>query len=249
MAVDSDVLLRKKLTERQQKQLAVFAATAGWVLIGTALSAIVFASLPFQLLQPDFQLRLISGILSSCTALLLGSVLVCGAFVLDLDSDELYGRAQLVRTACRWFAILLIVIVPFQLLAGMRALGQVQAVESESLKQRRQVIQQLSIIQNEQDLRAYIASLPDRPQIPDRFDAPFPVIKKRALANLNEQYKITELNLKPVRAQRWERFLGEASRNSVQAILMAIGFWALRPTKKKSAVASTMDDYRLKDSK
>jgi len=246
MAVDSDVLLRKKLTERQQRQLAVFAATAGWVLIGTALSSILFASFPFQLLQPEFQLRLISGILSACLALLLGCLLVCAGYVLDLDDNVLYDRAQLVRQVSRWFAILLLLIVPLQLLAGMRALGQVQALESESLKVRRQVIQRLSNTQDEQDLRAYIASLPDRPQIPDRFDAPFPLIKKRALANLNEQYKITELNLKPVRAQRWERFLGEASRNSVQAVLMAIGFWALRPSKKKSAEASLMDDYRLK---
>lgn len=73
------------------------------------------------------------------------------------------------------------------------------------------------------------------------------MIKNRALANLNEQYKITELNLKPVRAQRWERFLGEASRNNVQAVLMAIGFWAMRPNKKRNAKASLMEEYRLTD--
>jgi hypothetical protein len=232
MAIDSDVLLRTKPSERQQRQLAVFAATAGWVLIGTALSSILFASFPFQLLQPEFQLRLISAILSACLALLLGCLLVCAAYMLDLDDNELFKRAQLVRVASRWFAILLLLIVPLQLFAGMQALGRVQQGESEVLKQRRLVIQLLSNTQDEQEMRSYIASLPDRPQIPDRFDAPFPVIKKRALANLNEQYKIAELNLKPVRAQRLERFLGEASRNSVQAVLMSIGFGALRPQKR-----------------
>jgi hypothetical protein len=234
MALDSDVLTRKKHAERHQGQLAFFAANVGWVLIGTALSSILFASFPFQLLQPEFQLRLISAILSACTALLLGCLLVCGAYVLDLDDNELHDRAKLVRVASRRFAILLLLIVPLQLFAGMRALAKVQDGESEMLKQRRQVIQRLSNTQDEQELRAYIDSLPDSPQIPDHFDAPFPVIKKRALANLNEQYKITEINLRPVRAQRWERFLGEASRNSVQAILMAIGFLALRPNKKRN---------------
>jgi len=234
MAVDYDVLLSKKPSERQQRQLAVFAATAGWVLIGTALSSILFASFPFQLLQPEFQLRLISAILSASMALLLGCLLVCAAYVLDLDNKLLRDRAKLVRVASRTFAILLLLIVPLQLFAGMRALAKVQEGESEMLKQRRVVIQRLSNTQDEQELRAYIASLPGSPQMPDRFDAPFPVIKKRALANMKEQSSITEMNLRPVRAQRWERFLGEASRNSVQAILMAIAFLALRPSQKRN---------------
>jgi hypothetical protein len=128
--------------------LAVFAATAGWVLIGTTLSTILFASFPFQLLQPEFQLRMISAILSACMALLLGSLLVCAAYVLNLDDNELFERAQLVRVASRWFSILLLLIVPIQLLAGIRALGRLQATESEGLKQRRQVIQRLSNTQD-----------------------------------------------------------------------------------------------------
>ncbi len=241
MAVASDVRLKNKLTEKAASQFSVFVATAGWVLIGTSLSTILFTSLPLQLLQPAFQLRLISAILSASTALLLGALLVCGAYVLNRDDDVLSSRANLVRVCCRWFAILLILIVPFQLVAGVRALGQVRAAESGMLKQRRQVIQDFSNTQDEQALRAYVANLPDRPQIPEKFDAPFAVIKKRAIANLTDQYKIAESQLVPLRSKRWERFFGEVARNSVQAILMALAFWAMRPNKIRTA--NMLDDF------
>ncbi len=240
MAVDSEVLLKNKISDKLTRQFSWFAATAGWVLIGTALSTILFASLPFELLQPDFQLRLISAILSACTALLLGALLVCGACLLNLDNDLLFSRANLVRVCSRWFAILLILMIPFQLVAGIRALGQVQEAESEMLKQRRQVIQNFSNSQDEQGLRAYVASLPDRPQIPEKFDAPFPVIKKRAIANLTDQYKIAESQLQPLRAQRWQRFFGEVARNSVQAILMALAFRTIGLKKKSEATSVDM---------
>ncbi len=237
MIVASDVLLKNKISEKLTRQFSAFVAIAGWVLIGTSLSTILFSSLPFQLLQPEFQLRLISAILSACMALLLGSLLVCGAYVLSLEDDVLLSRARLVRTGSRWFAILLVLIIPFQLVAGIRALGQVQAAESEMLKQRRQVIQRFSIIEDELNFRAYVASLPDRPQIPEKFDAPFAVIKKRAITNLTDQYRIAEAQLQPLRSQRWQRFFGEVARNSVQAVLMALAFRAIG-VKKKSETAS-----------
>lgn len=236
MSIDSSSLSSVIRSDGYPKRYAGFVAVAGWALIGSGLSSILFSSLPLELLQPEFQLRLMGAILAAANFLLLGALFVCGARLLNGQDQRLVDRARFMQKCCRWFAIVLLLIVPLQLLAGMAAISKVQTTESEMLKQRRQVIYGFSRTSSEQELRSYVASLPDRPQLPAEFDAPFPVIKKRALDNLSQGYKNAEADLRSVRSKRLENFLGQFFRNSVQALLMAFAFWAMRSTTRQKMI-------------
>lgn len=210
---------------RSHRQLAEAVSVVAWVLIGVSLSSVLFGSLPFELLQPEFQLRLTAAILSSSAFMLLGALLARAAKSLDKYNQKLEARADLIRKAARIFAVVLALLLPLQLVAGASVLSKLSSADSETLKQRRQVIYGLSRTEDEKSFRDYLLSLPDRPTLPATFDAPFPVIKKRALDNLKLGYKMAEAEVKEARSKRIEKFVAQFARNSVQALLMAYGFW------------------------
>ena len=75
--------------------------------------------------------------------------------------------------------------------------------------------------QNEAELRAYLSTLPAR------FDAPFEVIKKRALTNLKARI-YAENHLYARRNSRNSlQFFVECIRSALQCLVLAIGFAAI----------------------
>jgi hypothetical protein len=199
-------------------------ALVGWVLIGSSLSSLIFASLPVRLVDPEWQLRLISAILASSTFLLIGTLLVCGAQLLHTKSQKLLQRAQFLRLASGWFAVLLLVLIPFQFFAGHRASGAVQASENQGIQLVTRIIRGVKASNNEAELRSFLASLPSPPPVPAKFEAPFSEIKQRLLTNFEGRLNALNYQAGLLRAQRLEKFIADASRNSIQALLMAIAF-------------------------
>ncbi|MCP9834494.1 MULTISPECIES: hypothetical protein [unclassified Cyanobium] len=196
----------------------------GWILIGSSLSSLLFIALPVKLIDPAWQLQLISAILASTTFLLLGTLLVCGATWLNAKSRTLQQRSDFVRRAAGWFAVLLLVLIPYQLYAGNRASGVVQATENKSIQLIKNVIRGVTATSSEPELRSFLASLPTPPPVPAKFDAPFGEIKQRLLINFNSQLNAANYQAGELRRQRLERFIADVTRNSVQAVLMAIAF-------------------------
>ncbi len=72
-------------------------ALIGWILIGTTLSGVVFTSLPVRLIWPEWQLQVISAILAGTISLLLGSLLVCGEFLLNPRNAKLQQRSDFLK--------------------------------------------------------------------------------------------------------------------------------------------------------
>jgi hypothetical protein len=86
------------------------------------------------------------------------------------------------------------------------------------------IIRGVTAANDEAELRSFFASLPSPPTVPARFDAPFSEIKQRLLTNFNSRLNAANYQAGVLRTQRLEKFIAEASRNSVQAFLMAIAF-------------------------
>jgi len=199
-------------------------ALVGWVFIGTSLSGLLFGVLPVRLIDPAWQLRLISAILSSATFLLLGTLLVCCAFLLNERSQRLEQRAELVRRAAGWYAVLLLLLIPCQFYSGFRASAAVQNSENQSIELIKKIIRGVKASDNEAELRGFLASLPTPPEVPARLNAPFPEIRQRLLTNFDSQLNAANYQAGELRRQRLEQFIAEATRNAVQALLMAVAF-------------------------
>jgi hypothetical protein len=72
-----------------------------------------------------------------------------------------------------------------------------------------------------------VASLPNAPELPAKFDLPLPAIKAKAIESVESRINLQSNNLVDRKSQTLQAFLKEAIRNTAQSILMAAAFSSL----------------------
>jgi hypothetical protein len=223
----------------QKVKTAVTIAIIGWLLIGFSLNAIIFSSFPLRLATPEWQLNLIAGLISSSPTLLIGATLVALSRVFDPAAQILKDWNLTVARAASWFAIVLMLIIPLQFYLGSRALQKRTEISSEAISKLKSIVTGISAAKSEAELRFFVASLPNAPALPAKFDAAFPVIKQRAIGNIQAQINTGSENIKLQKSEALQIFLKEAIRNTAQAILMAAAFSALAALHSRTTNAIT----------
>ena len=114
--------------------------------------------------------------------------------------------------------------IPLQFFLGSRALNSQTIKTFEAINNLKGVVKGISAVNSEPELRAYVASLPNPPALPAKFDAAFPVIKQRAIDNISAQINAATYNIDIQKSQALQIFLKDGIRNTVQAVLMAAAF-------------------------
>lgn len=222
LTAESDARIRR-LRSKSSLTLAIL----GWLVIGSALNSIIFASFPLRLATAEWQLNLIGSILSSSYNILIGSTLIIIAQLFNAQERTLQSWQVMVSRFAAWLAVLLLVIIPVQFFLGSRALKQQAIPAAEAVNKLKDIVKGIGNVNSEPELRSYVASLPNPPALPAKFDAAFPVIKERAIQNINAQINATVNNSELQKSQALQVFLREAVRNTAQAILMATAFSTL----------------------
>ena len=214
-------------------------AAIGWLIIGFTLNTLIFNSFPVKLATPEWQLNLIAGLLSSSTTLLIGATLVALALALNPREKTLQAWNLTVCRFASWLVIFLVLIIPLQFFIGSRVLKNQSNAVFEGISKLKTISKEIGTLKTENELRAYIASLPDAPRLPAKFDSAFPVIKQRAIENIQAQINATEENANIQKSKSTQTFLKEAIRNTAQAILLATAFSALAGLSSRSSNAVT----------
>jgi hypothetical protein len=241
-AVEELHLLHESDSERRSRikaKTAVTIAMIGWLLIAFNLNAIIFGSFPLKLATPEWQLNLIAGLISSSPSLLIGATLVALSLMFDPAAQILKDWNLTVARAAAWFAIVLMLIIPLQFYLGLRALKNRTETSSEAISKLKSIVKGISAANSEADLRLYVASLPNAPALPAKFDADFPVIKQRAIGNIQAQINAGSESIKLRKSEALQIFLKEAIRNTAQAILMAAAFSALAALNSRATNSIT----------
>lgn len=221
-------------TSRRKAKAASTIAVIGWLIIGFNLNSIVFNSFPLKLATPEWQLSLIGALISSSTSFLLGATLIILSLVFNPRDKILQSWNLTVTRLASWLAIVLVISIPLQFYLGSRAIKNQTNSTYEAIKNLKSIVKGIRAVPSEADLRFFVASLPNAPKLPDKFDADFPVIKQRAIDNIQAQInKLTE-NSVLQKSQSTEVFLKEAIRNTAQAIMMAAAFSAVAAFNQKS---------------
>lgn len=202
-------------------------AVLGWLIIGSALNTIIFNSFPLNLATPEWYLSLIAALISSGFPFLVGAVLIALALLFNPKENILYKWQLMVVRLSGLFAILMVLVIPLQFFLGSRALNGQTIRAFEAINNLKGIVTKISAINSEPELRVYVASLPNAPALPAKFDAAFPVIQQRAIANIKAQINAAQNNLEIQKSQALQVFLKEAIRNTAQAILMAAALSAL----------------------
>jgi len=232
---ESDSDRRKRLWLRTSFAVAV----VGWLIIGSTLNTIIFNSFPLKLATPEWQLSLIAALLSSGFAFLVGAMLIALALLFNPKEQVLQKWQRTVSRLSGLFAILLVTMIPLQFFLGSRALNSQTINSFEAINNLKGVVKGINAVNSEPELRAYVASLPNPPALPAKFDAAFPVIKQRAIENITAQINAGTNNIEIQKSQGLQMFLKEAIRNTSQAILMAAAFSAIANLSGRSGNAVT----------
>jgi len=230
---------------RLKAKTAVAISIIGWLLIGFSLNAIIFNSFPVKLATPEWQLNLIAALISSSPSLLMGATLISLALVFNPEAQILKDWNLTVARAASWLAVVLVLIIPLQFYQGSRALKNQTNSAYEAINKLKSISNGISRLNSEADLRLYVASLPNAPTLPAKFDAAFPVIKQRAIENIQAQINTATENLELQKSQAIQVFLKEAIRNTAQLILMAAAFSALAALNSRATNAMTRFFQRL----
>jgi len=231
---ESHAAHRARLWSKTSFTLAVL----GWLIIGSALNTIIFNSFPLKLATPEWHLSLIAALISSGFPFLVGAVLIALALLFNPKENILQKWQRMVIRLSGLFAILMVLVIPLQFFLGSRALNGETRRAFEAINNLKAIATRISAVNSEPELRAYVASLPNSPALPAKFDAAFPVIKQRATENIKAQINAAQNNVEAEKSQALQVFLKEAVRNTAQAILMAAAFSALAnlSSRNKNAV-------------
>jgi hypothetical protein len=241
LMAESDSTRRRRIRSKFSFTLALL----GWLILGSALNSVIFASLPLKFGNIEWQLNLIGSILSSSFNILIGSMLIIIAQLFNSKERTLQKWQLMVSRLAAWLAVLLLVIIPLQFFLGTRALKQQAIPAAVAVNKLKDIVKGISNVNSESELRAYVASLPNPPALPDKFDAAFPVIKERAIQNINAQINATANNAELQKSQALQVFLKEAVRNTAQAILMATAFSILANLSGRATNIVTRFIYSL----
>ena len=208
-------------------------------MIGFSLNTIIFNSLPLKLATPEWQLNLIASLLSASTFLLIGATLITLALVFNPEERILKDWNLTAARSASLFAIVLLLIIPLQFYLGSVSLRKQANSALESINKLKTTVAAIKNLNSEAELRLYAASLPDAPNLPAKFDAEFPVIKQRAIDNIQAQINNATENLSTRKIEATQVFLKEAIRNTAQAILASAAFSALASLNPRSRNAIT----------
>jgi hypothetical protein len=224
---------------RLKAKTALVISIIGWLLIGFSLNAIIFNSFPIKLATSEWQLNLIAALISSSPSLLMGATLIALALMFNPEAQILKDWNLIVARAASWLAVVLVLVIPLQFYQGSRALKNQTNSAYEAINKLRSISKGISGLNSEAELRLFVASLPSAPRLPAKFDAAFPVIKQRAIENIQAQINAATENLELQKTQAIQVFLKEAIRNTAQLILMATALSALAGLHSRSTNAIT----------
>ena len=218
--------------------LAQGVAAVGYCLIALFLLTLAGNFLPPRLLSPDWQLAVTSNLVDNGAYPLLGVVLVLLASSIDPSNERLSQRQALLRSLACWACIGYLLLAPLQAVVFSRGLNQSSIDLGRQVRTTRQAIAELKRAINASSSLPELQSRLRRLQAPglpgDAGGIPLGDLKTALLERLerNEQSVREELR-QPLLLRLWQP-LQKSIRNSLAAVVLAIGFASIAMPKRSS---------------
>lgn len=214
--------------ENRTKEWADGARYIHWVgiiLLGSFLLSLINA-LPPQFNDPTWQLNFISLLMNGGGSALLGALLICMGRLFNLGDRQIQSRALLVRTLASWVAIGWLLLIPLQLFLGVRLINSQAGKELDQIKTFERIARAVRNSTTEDELRAAMAQVPNTPPLP-RLTVPLEIAKANLLTQFQKSINTVKNRLDETSSTRWQTWMKQAVRNSLQCLLLGMGYLAL----------------------
>jgi hypothetical protein len=201
----------------------VFAA-GGIVFALTSLNLLVFSSLPLQLGDVFWQLRLIGGVITNGLNLLIGAMLICLASIFARPDQSIKNLAKLCRKISFYLAVFYLLMIPIQAYLGFKAQKIQSAAIEATIAPLPKLIRSIKAARSPDELNGVLLSLPE-PQalaakLPDTFDN----VKANIAATFQAKYNAAQEKSERFKSERLQTLIGEFFRNSIQSLVLFFGF-------------------------
>jgi hypothetical protein len=206
------------------KRVAQCLQVSAFLIAISSLNTFLFSLFPFNASRSTWLLAMSTSALSAATPLLISFLLIACAAGFDPNNRPITSRLKFICRASWWISLLIIILIPIQIVSGIRALqAQTQLILGEVVELKN-IIKGIKATGNEAELRAFMASLPNPPKLPAKFDAPFPVIKANAIINLEATVNRALNDAETQRRDNSQSLIREYVRNAIQSLLLAAAF-------------------------
>lgn len=217
--------IRRETQTREWMDGARYIHWVGMALVGSFLGSWIGA-LPARFADPTWQLNLIALVLGSGGVALLGALLICIARLFNLNDRQIQNRALLVRTLSSWVALGWLLLIPLQLFISVRLLNSQARQEVAQIQNFESISREVRNSTSEEQLRAAFGRIPNQPPLP-RITVPLEVAKANLLSALQKNINSARNNQETASSNRWQAWMKEALRNTVQTLMFVVGFLAL----------------------
>ena len=206
------------------KRIAQCLQVSAFLVALSSLNTFLFSLFSFNGSRSSWLLGMSTSALSVATPLLISFLLIACAAGFDPRNKVITSRLRFIAKASWWISLLLIVLIPIQIFSGIKALqARTQSILGEVIDLKN-IIKGIRSTGNEVELRAFMASLPNPPKLPARFDAPFSVIKGNAILNLEGTVNRALNDMETQKRNNLQVLIVEGARNSIQSLLLSAGF-------------------------
>jgi hypothetical protein len=222
---DIDDLVEPNSSSRSTAQrVAQCLQVSAFLIALSSLNTFLFSLFPFNGLRSTWLLAMSASALSVATPLLISFLLIACAAGFDRNSKPITSRLKFIGNASWWISLFMIILIPIQIFSGTKALqAQTQLILNEVVELRN-IVKGIKATGNEAELRAFMASLPNPPKLPARFDAPFSVIKGNAIINLEGTVNRALNDAETQKRNNFQNLIREYARNAIQCLLLSAAF-------------------------
>jgi ABC-type multidrug transport system fused ATPase/permease subunit len=222
--------------ERRSKERADGARFIHWggiALLGLFLVALINAT-PVRWTDPAWQLSVISLLMTNGAWALVGALLICLARLLNVGDRKIRDRALLVRNLASWVALGWLLLIPLQLFLSVRLINNQVSNEIGEIQSIQRISRSVANARSEDELRATLSQIQNQPPMP-RLTVPLEVAKGNLLAQFQKNINAAKNRQEQATSDRWQTWLKEAFRNTLQCTVLGLGFLAIGKKRNLSS--------------
>ncbi len=221
--------------EFSSQDTANFLQWSGYALIVVCGITTIVDMLPVALLQPVWLVRFSSKLLGGGILALTGMVLLVLALRIDPGVLPLSRFQKRIRIMGRFVALVFLLLIPVQTIAGVVVLDDESRTIQSRLTQLQQATDLISIANNENELINGLALLPQSPiSKGQKLSAPFAAVKSQVLRQLNRQIPQLQTRIEEVKKVRLVHGTTQWFKQAVISAAYAMAFWTLGSVRTQS---------------
>lgn len=226
--------LSSSSSRRSQRQIAPVLLNGAMVVALSNLTIFLFSLFPIIPTDPTWRVNAIVNLISMITPLLLAMLLMALAAWLDKGNKVIRKKSDLLARSAQVLSVLYLLAIPMFLQAGIKVVQTKSEIILSQIAELKTIIKGVEAATNEQELRAYMASLRQAPTLPARFDVPYATIKARVQTNLTATINRALNDLDVQKQESMQLLIKDSARTLICCLLASAGFSLVASTGRRS---------------